>query len=112
MAEIFLNISGDGTATCDAVPPLVDGEQFTIRFFPDGGAELLDVRAFDSHDYSVALPAVTNNQITMNYRSTWGNLYVDIYFSGSTPPGPGPGPSGIPIWLLKKAADNNNPNMM
>lgn len=112
MAEVFLNVFGNGYATCDAVPPMVDGETFTVRFYPDPGEELLQVRGFDSHDYSVALPAITDNALTMNFRSAWGNLYLDIYFSGSTPPGPGPGPSGLPIWLLKKAADNNNPNMM
>lgn len=107
MADVYLNDHGNGYTTCDALPPMVDGEPFTITFHPDPGESLLNVRAFDSHDYSVALPAVVNNQITMNFRSGWGNLYVDIYYSGSTPPGPGPGPGGFPIWLLKKIADRN-----
>ena len=106
MGKVFLNVSGDGSARC--VPPageeLVNGEQFTIYFTPDGGAELTDVRAFDSHDYSVAIPVAEH--IVMAFRSGWGNLYVDIYFSGSPEP---PSPVGsIPIWLLKKAADKNN----
>lgn len=105
MAEVFLNVLGDGSATCDALPPMTEGESFTIRFFPDQGATLDDVRAFDSHDYAVALPAVVDNQITMTWRSIWGNLYVDVYFSGS--PTPPPPPSTVPIWLLKKAADLN-----
>lgn len=110
MGKVFLNVSGDGSARC--VPPageeLVNGEQFTIYFTPDGGAELTDVRAFDSHDYAVALPAISDNTLTMAFRSGWGNLYVDIYFSGSPEP---PSPVGsVPIWLLKKAADHNNPN--
>lgn len=109
MGKVFLNDSGNGHSYC--VPPageeLVNGESFTIYFVPDGGAILDDVRAFDSHDYSVALPAITNNQLTMNFRSGWGNLYVDVYFSGSPTP-PTPPALGIPIWLLKKAADNNN----
>ena len=99
MAEVLLNIFGNGTATTDALPPMVDGEQFTITFTPDPGEELLDVRAFDSHDYAVALAPVINNELTMNFRSAWGNLYVDIYFSGSTPP---PGPS-FPYWILLKS---------
>lgn len=113
MGKVFLNSFGDGHMTC--VPPageeLVNGELFTIYFVPDGGATLDDVRAFDSHDYSVALPAVSqNNTITMNFRSGWGNLYVDAYFSGSpTPPSP---VGSIPIWLLKKAADKNNRSMI
>ena len=100
MGQIFLNINGNGNAYVvpPAGDPMVDGEQFTIYFIPDGGATLDDVRAFDSHDYPVALPPITNNQLTMNFRSAWNNLYVDIYFSGSTPPGPG----GFPTWLLFK----------
>ena len=98
MADVLLNIFGNGTATTDALPPMVEGETFTIRFFPDPGEDLLDVRAYDSHDYSVALAPVVNNELTMNFRSAWGNLYVDIYFTGSTPP---PGPS-FPYWILLK----------
>ena len=107
MGKVFLNVMGNGSAVC--VPPageeMVNNEPFTIYFTPDGSATLDDVRAFDSHDYSVALPAIINNTLTMAFRSGWGNLYVDIYFSGSPQP---PSPVGrIPIWLLKKAADNN-----
>lgn len=107
MADVYLNDHGNGYSRTDALPPMVDGEPFTIVFVPDPGEFLMDVRAFDSHDYPVALPAVVNNEITMNFRSGWGNLYVDIYYSGSTPPGPGPGPGAFPIWLLKKIADRN-----
>lgn len=104
MAEVFLNTFGNGYATTDALPPMVEGETFTIHFYPDPGEDLLSVQAFDSHDYSVALPPVVNNEITMNFRSGWGNLYVDIYFSGSIPPDP---PTSIPIWLMMKMAENN-----
>lgn len=114
MGKVFLNVSGDGSAYC--IPPsgeeLVNGEIFTIYFTPDTGSVLEDVRAFDSHDYSVALPAVSDNMLRMNFRSTWGNLYVDIYFSNAPSP-PTPTPTGnIPIWLLKKAADNNNRSLI
>lgn len=107
MGKVFLNVMGNGSAYC--VPPageeLVNGEQFTIYFTPDGGASLDDVRAFDSHDYSVALPSIIDYTLTMGFRSGWGNLYVDIYFSGSPEP---PTPVGsVPVWLLKKAADNS-----
>lgn len=107
MGKVFLNPQGNGSAYC--VPPsgeeLVNGELFTIYFSPDPGATLDQVLAFDSHDYPVAIPAVMNNQLTMNFRSGWGNLYVDIYYSGSPTPPPQP---TLPYWLLKKAADNNN----
>lgn len=108
MGKIFLNVFGNGQAY--SIPPageeMVNNEPFTIYFIPDGGATFDTVRAFDSHDYSVALPAVVDNHISMNFRSGWGNLYVDVYFSGSPEP---PSPVGsVPIWLLKKAADANN----
>lgn len=95
MADVFLNDNGNGYTTSDAIPPLVEGEYFTITFHPDPGESLLDVRAFDSHDYAVALPPVDNDEITMKFRSGWGNLYVDIYYTGSIPPEP-----VFPIWLL------------
>ena len=101
MAEVFLNVRGDGYATCDAIPPMVEGESFTIRFYPDAGATLDAVRAYDSHDYAVALPPVVNNELTTTFRSAWGNLYVDIYFSGSPTP---PTPAGSFIWLWLKIA--------
>lgn len=107
MGKVYLNPSGDGSAYCipAAGTELSNGERFEIYSIPYSGAELLDVRAFDSHDYPVAIPV--SDHIVMQFRDGWGNLYVDIYFSGSpTPPGPVPG--SVPIWLLKKAADNNN----
>ena len=106
MARIFLSIHGNGHVNC--VPPetgpFVNGETFTLYFVPDGGATLDDVRAYDSHDFRVALPAIVNNELTMNFRTSWGNLYVEVYFSGSTPPAP-----STPFqWLYKKIADKNN----
>lgn len=111
MAQVFLNDNGNGYTTTDALPPMLDGETFTITFHPDPGESLLDVRAFDSYDFPVALPAVVNNEITMNFRTAWNNLYVDIYYSGSTPPPPVPG-QGLPAWLLKKIADRNRGYMI
>lgn len=106
MGKVFLNVSGDGSAYCvpAAGTELADGERFEIYSVPFSGADLEDIRAFDSHDYSVAIPVA--DHIVMQFRSGWGNLYVDIYFTGSPEP---PSPVGrIPIWLLKKAADKNN----
>lgn len=106
MGKVFLNVSGDGSAYCvpAAGTELADGERFEIYSVPFSGADLEDIRAFDSHDYSVAIPV--GEHIVMAFRSGWGNLYVDIYFSGSPEP---PSPGGrIPIWLLKKAADNSH----
>lgn len=105
MADVYISDHGNGYTTSDAVPPLVDGEYFTLHFYPDADAELLDVRAYDSHDYSVALPPVVDNELSMAFRSAWGNLYVDVYYSGSTPPEP-------PVerrkfWLIMALKKNN-----
>lgn len=104
MADVYISDHGNGYTTSDAVPPLVDGEYFTLHFYPDGGQELLDVRAYDSHDYSVALPPVVDNELSMAFRSAWGNLYVDVYYSGSTPPPPEP---STPWWLIIAMKKNN-----
>lgn len=108
MGKVFLNVFGNGSAY--SIPPsgeeMVNNEPFTVYFLPDGSATLDEVRAYDSHDYAVALPPVSNNQISMNFRSGWGSIYFEIYFSGSPEP---PSPVGsVPIWLLKRAADANN----
>ena len=90
MGVIYLNNNGNGYTYC--VPPfgttLANNESFTIYFNPDAGETLDDVRAFDSFDYPIALPSVVNNTITMNFRSSWRNMYLDVYYSGSTPPSP------------------------
>lgn len=104
MAEVFLSDHGNGYTTTDALPPMVEGETFTISFHPDAGQELLDVRAFDSQDHSIALPTVVNDEITMQWRSMWGNMYVDVYYSGSTPPPPEP---QTPWWLIMAMKKNN-----
>lgn len=102
MAQVFLNDFGNGYTTTDALPPLVEGETFTITFHPDAGEELLTVIAADSYDYNVALPEVVNNEITMQFRTFWGNLYVESYYSGSTPPEPPPSRNYFWLaWALK-----------
>ena len=50
MADVYITDHGNGYTTCDALPPLVEGEYFTMHFYPDAGQDLLDVRAYDSHD--------------------------------------------------------------
>lgn len=96
MAEVFLNVFGNGTASTNALPPMVDGEPFTVYLTQDPGESFVEVRGFDSNDYAVAIPAPVNDEINMNFRSGWGNLYLDIYFTGSTPP---PQPQ-FPFWIL------------
>lgn len=106
MGEVYLSIYGDGTAWTDATSPMYDNEPFTVYFQPFDGAELLDVRAFDSHDYSIALPAVVDNELHMTFAEPWGSIYFDIYFSGSVPPEP-PTPTTSKLWLLMGLKKNN-----
>lgn len=88
MGQIFLNNHGNGHTYC--VPPfgstMIDGEQFTVYFNPDSGATLNDVRAYDSYDYPITLPSIVNNEMTMNFRTAWRNMYLSVYYSGSEPP--------------------------
>jgi len=105
MAEVFINDFGSGHTTTDAIPPMTDGETFHLYFHPDGGSELLRVFATDSHDYNVALPDPVNDEIEMQFRSFWGNLYVESYYSGSTPPDPPP--ERPPYWLLWALKNQN-----
>lgn len=103
--NVYLSVYGDGTAYTDAVPPLVDGEEFTIYSTPYAGATLEDIRVWNSFDEAIAI--TVSEEVTLTYRSTWRNVYVDIYFSGAPVP-PEPEPPKIfkkfP-WLLAKVAD-------
>lgn len=105
MAQVFISDFGNGHTTTDALPPMSDGELFHLYFHPDGGAQLLRVIATDSGDYGVALPDPVNNEIEMRFRSFWGNLYVESYYSGSTPPDP---PAQRPKMWLMWALKNQN----
>ena len=101
MARVYINISGDGYAYTDAVPPLVNGEQFTIYSVPYDGATLDDVRVWTSYDEAIAI--LVSTEITLTYNSAWNNVYVDVYFSGAPIPPPEP-PKFVDKypWLLFK----------
>lgn len=102
---VYLNDFGGGYTTTDALPPLVNGETFHVYFHPDADADLLRVYATDSHDYAIALPDVINNEIEIIFRTNWGNIYIESYYSGSTPPEP---PIERPKWWLLWGLKNNN----
>lgn len=110
MGKVFLNPQGDGSAYCipAAGTELANNERFEIFSVPYSGASLDRIVAFDSHDYSVAIP--TAEHIVMPFRSAWGNLYVDIYFTNSPTPPPTPTSGFIWLWLkiakLKKKRRN------
>ena len=85
MSDIFVNTYGNGYAYVDNSTPS-DGDTITLWCNEDPGEQLLDVQARESHGYAVAL-ATTNIQ-SFIYRAIWGDLTIDVYFSGSTPPPP------------------------
>lgn len=99
MATVYLNIRGNGTAYCDNPEP-TQGEEFTIYCIPYDGAELLDVKLWTSDDQSIAITVDT--EITLTYQDVYGNVYADIYFTGSEPQ---PEPLFRYLWLLAKAAN-------
>ena len=107
MARVYFNVSGDGYAYTDAVPPLVDGETFTIYCIPYAGATLDDVRVWTSYDESIAI--VVSQEISLTYNSAWNNVYVEVYFSGGvTPPIPPtpPTPAQKFTWLIAKVSQD------
>ena len=102
MAQVFLNVSGNGIAYTDAVPPLVDGETFTIYCIPYEGATLEDVRVWTSYDEAIAI--TVSEEITLTYNSAWRNVYVEVYFSGAPEP-PEPDHPSVVVkfpWLFKQ----------
>ena len=103
MSNVFLNVSGDGTASTNITPPLVNGEEIIIYCTPFAGATLDDVRVWDSYDHSIAITVST--EIHLIYDSSWNNVYVDVYFSGAPiPPPEPPSPGRKYPWLIAKAA--------
>jgi hypothetical protein len=111
MGHVYLNIHGEGTANCTNPEPTVDDPNFTIYMYPmSHEGEVTHVQAYTSYDEPIATmfyydPVIPAYVCDMTYRPIWNNVYVDIYFSGSTPPEP-PGPTShwiIPV--LAKAAN-------
>lgn len=100
MARIFINVSGDGTASVD-YPQITEGMSFTLTCTPFDGATLEDIRMWTSYDEAIAC-AVTPVQ-TIAYQSVWKNVYIDVYFSGAPVP-PEPEPPFHLWWLIGKAA--------
>lgn len=98
MARVYFNVRGEGTAYCDT-QDLIEGEEFTIYCIPYEGSELLDVKLWTSDDQSIAI--TVDPEITLTYQSIYGNIYADIYFTGSEPQ---PEPLFKYPWLLAKVA--------
>lgn len=87
MAQVFLNIHGNGTARVDNEYPTVDDPVFTVYAFPLSHEDsFLRMQAWTHDDRPIATP--DGNPMTLRWRSVWGNVYVDVYFTGSEPPEP------------------------
>ena len=103
MANVFIDVHGNGTAYTNVVPPLVNGEEIIIYSTPDPGETLDDVRVWTSYDQAVAITVST--EIHLTYQSIWRSLYVEVYFSGAPIPPPDPPPASKKFpWLIAKAA--------
>lgn len=100
MARVFVQSFGNGYCWVDNEAP-TQGEAITIHCVPDAGEMLLEVQAWTSYDESIAIYPDALEQ-TIYYQSAWRNVYIEAYFSGSTPE-PDP-PSFIEKypWLLFK----------
>ena len=100
MAQVFVNPQGNGTCYVDNEAP-TQGETITIYCVPYDDAELLEVQAWTSYDESIALSPQALEQ-TITYNSAWRNVYIDAYFTGSTPTPDPPSFTEKYPWLLFK----------
>ena len=108
MAYVYLNIHGNGTAICTNEEPTIDDPEFTIIATPSSHEdEFLRMQAWTHDDKPIATP--DGDVITMTWRPIYGNVYVDVYFTGSpTPPPEPPTPFNFNWFyaMLAKAANN------
>ena len=106
MARIFVDVTeGSGYAYVD-MPYPYDGATVTLTCVPFEGETLTDILATDSWDNPIALDPTALTQ-TFTYDANWRNVYIEVKFTGTTPPEP-PQPPVINrlLWLLIKAANN------
>ena len=100
MAQVFVQSFGDGFCYVDNEAP-TEGEDITITCVPYGVSDLEEVQAWTSYDEPIALDPQATTQ-TITYRSAWRNVYIEAYFTGSTPdPDPPKFVDKFP-WLLKQ----------
>lgn len=100
MADIYFNITGNGTAYAVPSSPTI-GQTFDFNAIPDAGEQLVDVYCKDDNDQYVAVPVST--QFSMQMPNV---MYLTFYveFTGTTPPTP-PTPTTprkrkrMPIWM-------------
>jgi len=103
MSKIFVQSFGNGVASVDDDNP-EPNQLVTLTCIPYAGENLERVIATDSHDYSIAMSNDLVQQF--RFRSAWGSMYIECYFTGSTPP-PEPPFMNWLIPILKKRIDDN-----
>ena len=90
MSFIWVNVTGSGTAYVDNPNP-INGDVVTLYAYPDTGETIRDVTARESHGYAVAIAPFD----PFVYHESWGDLTINVEFSGTTPPTP-----SLPVWLI------------
>lgn len=101
MAQVFCNSFGNGYCYVDNSAP-TQGESITIYCVPFDDSQLIEVQAWTSYDESIAIDPEALEQ-TITYQSAYRNVYIDAYFTGSTPtPDPPKFVDKYPWLLFKK----------
>ena len=83
MSEIHVNWSGNGYAYVDNYFP-IENTNITLTCVPDEGETLDDVTARSEYGWAIAL--ATQEVQTFPYDTSWGDMYIEVVFSGTTPP--------------------------
>ena len=100
MARVYVQSFGAGYTYVDNDAP-TSGEAITIFCIPDPGSQLEEVQAWTSYDEAIALDPLDPQQ-TIYYNPAWRNVYIEAYYTGSTPePDPPTFVEKFP-WLLKQ----------
>lgn len=97
MSNIFIHIEGNGYAWVTDDTPF-DGQRIVLYVRPYDNEELLDITAYDSYDHSIAMRVAQEQSFTFD--SSWNNMYINVYFSGETPPEPPEPPVSGLNWLI------------
>ena len=92
MSNIWVSVTGNGYAYVDNPQP-TGGETITLYAVADAGETLDDITATDYQGYAIAL-ATTPVQ-TFVYQAAWNDMYINVVFSGVTPP-----PTPLWMWFI------------
>ena len=83
MSFITVNSTGAGYAYVD-MPVVEEGDRFTLYAYPYEGESIEDITATDSHGFAIAIAPFG----PVRYYEVWGDVTINVEFSGSTPPTP------------------------